>query len=440
MSILNILSKARGPRNLVSRIRAILRNFGLTSTKFEHLLQKYSTLTRDLGCVPTFAITAVTLKRHPQPIKELHEQGVEFAIHGYIHTDYRLIKLEEQIQHFNRAIDIFEGCQVPYTGFRAPFLRINGKTPQALSNLGFTYDSSHSIRWDVIDKNKYKKGSLIEYKRVLDFYEPRKAQDYLVLPRSMDGFIEIPVSIPDDEVIIDRLNITDINEISEIWTAILEKTYRGGELFTVQLHPERIAFCEEALANVIQEAKILDPPVWITTLGETTNWWQERKGFTFEINHQGNDNYRIKANCSERATILIKNCRANVLVNEWFDDYQSIKARDFILESPLRPVIGIGRDSSPAAVSFLQAEGYIVEQNDQPDGYAIHLGNVAQFDEADEKPLSRKIELSYAPLLRYWRWPDQARSALSVTGDIDSMTLFDFALRIFENWRQNGRR
>ena len=424
---------------MVSRIRAIFRNFGLTSVKFEHLLKTYSTLARELDCVPTFAITAVILKRYPRPIKELHEQGVEFAIHGYIHTDYRVVKLDEQIQHFNKAINIFDDCQIPFTGFRAPFLRINGKTPQALRSLKFLYDSSHSIGWDVIDETKYTKGSWIEYKRVLDFYQPKKAQYHLSLPRSMDGFIEIPVSIPDDEVIIDRLNITDVNEISRIWTSILEETYMNGELFTIQLHPERILFCEKALENVIQQAKILEPPVWITTLGETTKWWQEKEGFTFEINYQGNDNYQVKAHCSERATILIKYCKADKPIEEWFDDYQSIMSRDFVLRSPVRPVIGVGLDSCPAAISFLQSEGYIVEKNDQPDGYAIHLGNLAQFDEADEKPLSREINKADVPLLRYWRWPDKARSALSVTGDIDSMTLIDFVLRIFENWRQRGR-
>ena len=424
---------------MVSRIRAIFRNFGFTSVKFEHLLKTYSTLTHELGCVPTFAITAVILKRHPKPIMELHEQGVEFAIHGYIHTDYRVVKLDEQIQHFNKAIDIFEGCQIPFTGFRAPFLRINGKTPQALSSLKFPYDSSHSIGWDVIDETKYTKGSWIEYKRVLDFYQPRKAQYHLSLPRSMNGFIEIPVAIPDDEVIIDRLKITDVNEISKIWTSILEDTYSNGELFTIQLHPERILFCKKALKDVIEQAKILEPSVWITTLGETTKWWREKKEFTFEINNHDNDNYRVKANCSERATILLKNCEADQQVDEWFDDYHCIASRDFVLKSPVRPVIGIGRDSSLTAVNFLQNEGYIIEKNDRPDGYAIYLGNLADFDETDEKPLSRELDKADVPLLRYWRWPDKARSALSVTGDIDSVTLIDFVLRVFENWRQRRK-
>jgi peptidoglycan/xylan/chitin deacetylase (PgdA/CDA1 family) len=424
---------------LVLRMQSILHRFGISSKGFEQLLNRYSAVTHTLGCVPTFAITAVTLKRHPKLVRELYQQGVEFAVHGYIHTDYGVLPLEEQVKHFKKAIDTFKGCRLPFTGFRAPFLRTNGETLQALSNLGFAYDSSRAVHWDVIDKIKYTQGSWSEYERLLGFYQSRQAQDYLAMPRSIDGFIEIPVLIPDDEAMVERLGITDGKEISEVWQSILEATYHGGELFTIQLHPERISYCENALADVVQQAKGLNPSVWVATLREIAEWWQERSKFAFRLHSQGDGKYRVQAECTERATLLLKNCKANVPFEEWFNGYQSVAVKDFVLESPARPVIGVGRESSPSAVRFLQSEGYIVEQSEHPDNYGIYFNNLAQFDEADEKPLSREIEQSDAPLLRYWRWPDQARSALSVTGDIDSITLIDFVLRIFENWRQNGR-
>jgi hypothetical protein len=439
MSPIPFLSKARGTRNLASRIRAILSCFGISSKRFKYLLNRYITVTRDLDCVPTFAITAVILKRHPKLIRALYQQGIEFAIHGYIHTDYGMLPLKEQVKHFKKAIDTFEECRLPYTGFRAPYLRTNNETPQALSNLGFTYDSSHSIHWGVIDKSKYSQGSWREYERIQDFYQSWQAQDYLALPRVINGFVEIPVSIPDDEIIVERLNITDGKEISKIWGAILESTYKGGELFTVQLHPERILYCENALVDVTQQTRKLNPPVWVATLREIAEWWQERSKFTFRINSQDDGKYRVQSECTERATLLIKNCKASVPVDEWYDGYQSITARDFVLESPTRPVIGISRDSSPAAVSFLCNEGFIVEKSDQPDNFGIYLNNLVQFDEAVERSLSQDIERSNAPLLRHWRWPEQARSALSITGDIDSITLKDFILRIMENGLENLR-
>jgi len=439
MNAKHLLSKSRGNRNLLLRIITVLTRFGITAKRFQHLLNRYFTVADNLDFTPTFAITAVTLNRHPDMIIELHRQGVEFAVHGYIHTDYRFVSLEQQTQHFNKAVSVFEKSRVPFTGFRAPFLRINGTTPKVLGILGFAYDSSHIINWNVIGDTKYPKHSLHEYNRLLDYYMPLSAEEHLSLPRFINGFVEIPVSMPDDEAMVDRLGIMDKKEISKIWLDILHRTHDRGELFTVQLHPERIAFCETALVDVVQEARQLDPQVWVATLREIAEWWNERTGFTFGIDAQGNGKYKVKAGCSERATLLVKNCEADKSSTDWAHGYRSINAREFILESPMRPAIGVSPDSSPTAVKFLKTEGFVVEQSEQPENYSIYLSDLVEFTEADEKPLSDKIEQSDVPLLRFGRWPCQARSALSITGDIDSITLIDFVLRTFENWRQNRR-
>ena len=422
---------------MTSRIMVAIQRFGISPRKFENLLKKYYALSRMPNSAPTLAITSVTLSRHPNVIKELSRHGVEFAMHGYMHIDYTTVSADEQRRHFQKAIEVFKTNGISSCGFRAPYLRVNGHTHKILSSLGFLYDSSSVIHWDVINLKKYSKRLRGEYNRLIEFYHPRNAEKYFALPRSSDGLIEIPVSIPDDEVMVDRLGIKDVREIGNVWRAILEQTYSRGELFTLQLHPERISICENALADIIQRAKGFAPPIWIAQLREINEWWQERKIFRFHLNDEGNCKYGIKADCSDRATLLLKNLKVNVPVNEWLDGYQSVKARGFILESPKRPAIGVGQDSSPAAINFLSDQGFIVERSNEPQEYGLYLNNLAKFDEADEKPLYREIEQSNAPLLRYWRWPDQARSALAITGDIDSMTLIDFVLRIIENWRQN---
>ena len=238
MSIIRLFSRSRGKRNLLRRTVTILQRFGITARSFQQRLERFYQVTANLGCVPTFAITAVTLRRHPAPIRELHRRGVEFAVHGYIHTDYKTLPTEDQTSHFKKAIQTFQGCDVPYAGFRAPFLRANGHTAEVLSSLGFIYDSSHAIHWDVLDTTKYPATSRDAYDRLIDFYQPREAREYLSLPRPIDGFVEIPVSIPDDEAMVDRLGIKDATEVAQIWKAILKRTYDRGELFAVQLHPE----------------------------------------------------------------------------------------------------------------------------------------------------------------------------------------------------------
>ena len=194
MSVLYFLSKSRGIRNLFSRITTVLRRFGISSNKFEKLLKRYCDVTREAGIVPTFAITAVILARHANCVRELSHQGIEFAVHGYVHIDYKLLPLEEQVKHYKKAIETFEYCQIPFTGFRAPFLRVNGTTPEVLGNLGFRYDSSHIIHWDAVDLTKCSTYARRNHDQLLKFYQPRKAQEYLALPRSVNSFIEIPVS------------------------------------------------------------------------------------------------------------------------------------------------------------------------------------------------------------------------------------------------------
>ncbi|MFA5310053.1 MAG: polysaccharide deacetylase family protein [Dehalococcoidales bacterium] len=440
MDKINFLSKSRGIKNLSLRIVSVLRRFGPGAGRFEKILRKFGQVTGSLDCVPTFAITAVTLKRHPKVIRELSRQGVEFAVHGNVHIDYGVIPAEEQSRHFNNAIDIFKSCGIPFTGFRAPFLRINGETLRVLDSLGFPYDSSHSVHWDVLDSAAYPEMAWSEYRRLLAFYDALKAEDCQVVPRFQDGLIEIPVSIPDDEAMVERLGITGGDGISAVWRNILQKTYDRGELFTLQLHPERIALCEKALQDTIKQARRYDPPVWVTTLKEIAAWWRERSAFKFEVEEVERGRYRVKAACSDRAMILLRQGNISAPAGEWWDGYQNIKSRDFIVTSPARPMLGIGLNAAPAAVSFLKNEGYALEKSDEPGNYSLYLNSLEQFTPADEKPLAEQLERSGATLLRYWRWPDRHQSALTVTGDIDAMTLIDFALRIRENWAQNHRK
>jgi peptidoglycan/xylan/chitin deacetylase (PgdA/CDA1 family) len=432
-------SKSRGSRNIVSRIFTVFRRFGFSSKRFERLLQKYYEITSEAGCVPTFAITAVVIDRHPDFVKELSRRGVEFAIHGYVHIDYKVLTTEEKLNHFNKAKDIFKKHEIPFVGYRAPFLRANANAAPILSELGFRYNSSRAIYWPVIDINGYSQYARNNHKRLLEFYTPLDSEKYFSLPRLANGLVEIPVSIPDDEMIIERLGIIDQNRIKDIWLQIMHRVHDKGELFTLSLHPERIDYCRNALIELLHQSRDFHPPVWVASLREITAWWQERTGFSFDVLPSGEGKYKVRCNCSDEATVLVKNARVNVPASDWSNGYSIVGEKDFVLESPKRPIIGVSADVSPAALIFLKTEGYIVEEGENPDDYGIYLDNLAQFSEIDEMSLSKKIENSGAPLCRYWRWPNRAKSAISVTGDIDSITVIDFVLRIYENWQQRNR-
>jgi peptidoglycan/xylan/chitin deacetylase (PgdA/CDA1 family) len=431
------LSQSRGIGNLIGRVAGILLRFGFSARRFQRRLSRFQRIAAEHGCTPTFAITAVTLRRHPDLIRSLSRQGVEFAVHGYVHSDYRTMRADRQVRHLRKAIDVFHECQVPYVGFRAPYLRINGTMPAAIGQAGLSYDSSCVVCWDVLDRSGYASGRWREYERLLDFYQPRPAAGYLALPRKADGLIEIPVSIPDDEAMIDRLG-TCSDEITEVWQAILKQTYDRGELFTAQIHPERIYVCENPLVGTLQLAKRLAPHVWVPTLGEIAGWWEEKAEFSLRVEDAGGERWRVAATCSDRATLLTRDCRVDGPSMEWAKDYRCVEATDFVVECPTRPVIGVAADTAAEAKDFLRSEGYAFEVTDDGSRHGIYLGDLAQFDEADEKSLVERIETSAAPIVRFWRWPNRARSVMSVSGDIDAMTLSDFALRIVENVRRDS--
>src|SRR5690606_30139176 len=84
--------------------------------------------------------------------------------------------------------------------------------------------------------------------------------------------------------------------------------------------------------------------------------------------------------------------------------------------------------SDPALASFLRQQGYIVEEAPDGEAHACYLDRPS-FRQEDERPLLAQLEAGDFPLVRLGRWPDAARSALCITGDIDALTLWDYSLR-----------
>ena len=112
--------------------------------------------------------------------------------------------------------------------------------------------------------------------------------------------------------------------------------------------------------------------------------------------------------------------------------YRVVDALEFEVESSLRPFIGVPPDSPEEVVSFLEAEGHIVERSLDKHSYGVYLEETDVSEESAKRAMIDRIEGSDAPLVRSWRWPNGARSCLAVTGDIDCVTLVDFIMRPFE--------
>lgn len=419
--------RAKGRGGLAARAGTILSRFGATAAKMERCLTEYVELTGTYHARPTFPITACVLKRHPALMRRYAHRGVEFAIHGLIHNDHAVLNLRDQVCSIAQAAAIFEDAGVPAAGFRAPYLRYNQATGDAVRSLGLRYHSSQAVDFAVLPASVLRDPQAAAYERALTFYSAQDAVRTVVRPRNRGGLIDIPVAVPDDEIMVDRLHLDDHAQ-SSAWLAMLDITCRRGELFTVQLHPERFHDCARALDALLAEAR-RRPEVWIARLDEVAGWWLRRGQTTVTVESLGDRRFRVAVDGDREAALLVKGM-PQVEGDPWYGCTRVSRARCFVAETVVKPVVGASRRTPAAALDFLREEGYAVEVSHDRDGFGAYV-DVAEAT-VDEAALLAEVEHAPGPLVRLARWPAGARSALAVTGDIDSITLQDFAWRLWE--------
>jgi hypothetical protein len=327
------------------------------------------------------------------------------------------------------AIRVFKRNYLKFAGFRCPYLRYNKDTLGALSNLQFSWDSSQAIYWDVLSHYKFNRRFSHHFKKVLSQYDFKRAENSVSIPRIAHNLVEIPVSLPDDDLLISRLRIRDPQLLDMILQDMLSLTYMRGELFTVLLHPERIKYYKGSIDHLLEIALKLKPKVWVTSMQQIAEWWQEKRKYAISIHPLGNFKYQVRAKCLDRATLLCK--RPNETNGSFYNGYEIIKDRSFILESFRIPLVCIAPNTSPQLQDLLINEGIPFERSFERHKYAVFVSDEDYSSENDERKVLNKIQQSPWPLLRFWRWPDNYRSALALTGDIDAFTIFDFFPRIF---------
>ena len=420
---MDIAFKGKGVQNAIQRIGVISQRYGLTSGKMEAILARFASILRQFDCSATFPIPASALVRSNGMIEKYQQMGIEFAVHGYHHVDHTSLSLPEQLSYFERARRVFESRGLVCNGFRSPYLRWNEATLTALNQAGFIYEGSQGLAWDVVNGV-----DTASYRHVLNFYGAISATNYPALPRWENGLVRIPYCLPDDEALVDRFHLEAGDMMSKLWLAILDKTYALGELFTLGLHPERIELCEAPLIATLQKARALSPAVWIARLDEIARWWIERSHTVVTVTPGEEGELSVSVRGPIGVTILTRGVSTSPAGSKWDGHYQRISANEISLRCDRRPFIGVSPSSPPDLSDFLRQQGYIVEATDSPHTHSFFVDRPA-FDYEDERQLLAQIEGGDFPLVRLGRWPNGARSALCVTGDIDALTIWDYGLR-----------
>ncbi|MDH5271287.1 MAG: hypothetical protein OEY32_15340, partial [Candidatus Krumholzibacteria bacterium] len=160
------------------------------------------------------------------------------------------------------------------------------------------------------------------------------------------------------------------------------------------------------------------PAVWIATLDEIAQWWEAKARNRAQFVREG-DAFRVTVDACPGTTLML--CRNGMET--------PIDAPGLTVDSRYRPCVGVAPASHRDAIAILTDLGYIVEVGERSDGYAVHLGLLDRTDYNAIAASRRVIDESTRPLVRFGTWPRGAKSALSVTGDIDALTIWDFVAR-----------
>jgi len=353
---------------------------------------------------------------------------MEFALHGYTHIDHSILSFDRQLADFELGKKRLNDLGIECAGFRIPYLRHNEHTIAALQKLDFLYDGSQGISWNVVDGEV--KGHKATYERALNFYGAVPASEYPSIPRLQGDLVRIPYSLPDDESLVDRFKLEDPEPMIKLWGKILHKSYQLGELFTLGLHPERIKECEEPLKAALSEAKNLTPHVWIARQEEIARWWKARLKSSVTITKNGSGIFHLEIDGPPGVTTLARNVEMISPAERWDGTYQKAFGSKIVFSSDKRPFIGLSLTSVDSLESFLRQQGYIVERSPHSDNYSFYL-DCPSFERIEERQILTSIENSRLSLVRLGRWPDGARSSLSISGDIEGITIWDYSYRFF---------
>jgi hypothetical protein len=430
MNSISSAAKAKGRLALAKRAVQIISYYGLTPSKMAQALDRFGQILREFHCGATFPITAVAVERNTKVIEKHLAQDIEFAIHGYRHIDYSQLPPEEQVVHLRRAYDAFTSAGIPFKGFRSPYLRFNEHLLEAAREVGLAYLSNQPILWDVLDGEYFSSAARTAYRRAIALYAPWSANEQPAVPHLHDELVEIPVSLPDDEMLLDRLGDEAKGLVERAWSRMLTESHQREELFTLQLHPERIARCTLALRTLLAQARALNPPVWVARLQEIAAWWRDRSMATVTVTHMDGGKLSLSLKGPDGITFLVRSVEAEMEspTRPWVHGYRRCATQRLMLETDIRPFIGVPADASPELVNYLREQGYIVEASDNSQRYSVYLDQARAIPE-DRRSLLTEIEADKKPLVKLGRWPGNNCSALAITGDVDALTLWDFGLR-----------
>ena len=444
MNLVSYSIRTKGAHNFARRLGTVFTRFGFSETPTRRALQAIIDTLRTYDAAPTFFIPAVVLQRHPTLLAEIARCGAEIGVHGYVHNDYRTLGMHEQHEQTRQAIAVFQQVHIPYSGFRNPYLGWNEDSLRVFTTLGFAYESNEAVFHDVVGLDQLSPLLRSGYAKSLTLFQAISCSIYTLRPHFEGTLLRIPTSIPDDEMLFDRLRITSPHEVGAIWSRVMQRVYDLGGLYTLNLHPERGILCQQALDSLLAFARKQSRPVWIARLGDIAQWWKERSQFRLKLLPVGDRQWHVTAHCTDRAALLARHLELeDTMPLQWSAGevcLSPVPHRSFTITAECCPCIALSPQTEQQVEDFLHEQGYPTVRcpRDTARNYALSLDMPGGFGQTREEQyrertqLVERIEHLAAPLLHFACWPNGYQAALAVSGDVDSVTVQDFFLRIIE--------
>jgi len=420
------------------RVAQVVSRFSQGRKRFNRMISCLEKEFSNKNIRITFCVSANLLERHFDLIEKLRALGHPIAAHGYHHTKMTNYSKDQQLEILKRAHRVFSDLGVSVSGFRCPYLNFNQDTIEAFQSSAYLWTSQKFIFW--------KNGLDGNVSRLFSLYSTTSATETLSLPQYRGKILEIPITAPDDEMLYERYRVRDVYRISKTWCDLFDQTYQHGELFHLLFHPERFGYIKDAILNLLKQVNTVQPAVWTPSLDELTKWWRQRMQIEYRLQPSASGGWDVWIKSPRESTILRKcpvrqqrfatesdSTETNIPI---YKDYTALRRIErgtsgnrYPAGDQKKHVIGIAWSCPDNLVQFLREEGFLVERSANPQEYSLFMTGRDELTETGKRALLEEIDACQQPLLRIWRWPHGARSALVISADVDAIDLRDFVHR-----------
>jgi hypothetical protein len=422
---MSLTVRGRNLPYLASRLRSVGTRYGLTQRRACDRVRRCVHTVARHGVLPTFATPGRVVDENPAFFRELTDQGVELAVHGYDHVSFRDLTQQEARDEFARALDAYVRNGIACDGFRCPYLSYSPRLEDALPDGAFLYESNRAIAWTF---DGLKTDDAV-FRQLAGFYGALSSDHEPSTPTASRRLVEIPASVPDDLELCDGLRLGEAG-LLQAWLQIFEVIHRRGELFAPLFHPESFELLEAPLEGLLDAMGRQRPAVWFAQLRDVARWWREREGFRVAFSRTGGG-LHVRIACSGRATVLLRDWPDDGR-RRWDERWAVLDGTTVRIEDGTRPFVGV-RGLEPDTLAFLKEQGYVVDPSDEAASCTVLIEPGVLAATSSKVDLIAHIEASSGPLLKLGRWPDGAKSAFCLAGDLDALSLRDYLGRLA--WR-----